>query len=69
MTPEIGQRGCFAMEDGVVLARCLAEALSESRNEEWKNIEKGLEKYAKERRWRSMALISFALYSRRITAE
>ncbi|XP_043702437.1 monooxygenase 2-like isoform X5 [Telopea speciosissima] len=68
MTPDIGQGGCSALEDGVVLARCLAEALSkESRGEsnfkvedEFNSIKKGLEKFAKERRWRSFELISTA---------
>ncbi|XP_042479190.1 monooxygenase 2-like [Macadamia integrifolia] len=72
MTPDIGQGGCAALEDGVVLARCLAEALpKESRREsnlrvedkeddEFNRIKKGLEKFAKERRWRSFELISTA---------
>ncbi|CAK7329463.1 unnamed protein product [Dovyalis caffra] len=68
MTPEIGQGGCSALEDGVVLARCLAEALNkklsvetqDKEKEEYKRIEMGLKKYAKERRWRSFDLISTA---------
>lgn len=72
MTPDIGQGGCAALEDGVVLARCLGEALlRSSRNEtkdkageegkeEYERIETGLKKYATERRWRSFDLISTA---------
>ncbi|CAK7329464.1 unnamed protein product [Dovyalis caffra] len=68
MTPDIGQGGCSALEDGVVLARCLAEALKkrpnveaqEGEKEENKRIEMGLKKYAAERRWRSFELISIA---------
>ncbi|XP_059451373.1 monooxygenase 2-like isoform X2 [Corylus avellana] len=68
MTPDIGQGGCAALEDGVVLARCLAEALLKepsgeklAEKEEYKRrIEMGLKKYAKERRWRSIELISTA---------
>ncbi|KAG5542914.1 hypothetical protein RHGRI_015863 [Rhododendron griersonianum] len=67
MTPHIGQGGCSALEDGVVLARCLAEALLkkprneiQNEEEEYARIEKGLEKFAKERRWRSFSLISAA---------
>ncbi|XVE48831.1 hypothetical protein DITRI_Ditri01bG0034000 [Diplodiscus trichospermus] len=70
MTPYIGQGGCSAMEDGVILARCLAEALQkpdgknkENENEEeeeHKRIESGLKKYAKERRWRSFNLVATA---------
>lgn len=66
MTPEIGQGGCCALEDAVVLARCLAEALSreEGRNikeeEQYKRIEEGLKKYADERRWRCIDLVTTA---------
>ena len=71
MTPDIGQGGCSALEDGVVLVRCLAEALlkapskekkekSEEEKDEYKMIEMGLTKYAKERKWRSFELISTA---------
>uniref|UniRef100_A0A2P2KE27 FAD-binding domain-containing protein n=2 Tax=Rhizophora mucronata TaxID=61149 RepID=A0A2P2KE27_RHIMU len=69
MTPDIGQGGCSALEDGIVLARCLAEALKKSPCKEtggekdkegYKRFEMGLKKYAKERRWRSVELISTA---------
>lgn len=71
MTPDLGQGGCAALEDGVVLARCLGEALLKSKGqkgkakgeegeEEYNNIEKGLKKYASERRWRSFDLIATA---------
>jgi 2-polyprenyl-6-methoxyphenol hydroxylase-like FAD-dependent oxidoreductase len=65
MTPDLGQGGCCALEDGVVLARCLAEALSkkpkeEEEEEKYKRIEEGLKKYANERRWRCIDLITTA---------
>ncbi|KAF6159025.1 hypothetical protein GIB67_022180 [Kingdonia uniflora] len=68
MTPDIGQGACSALEDGIILARCLAEALcripSDSEDvgieEESRRIKKGLEKFGKERRWRSFELISTA---------
>ncbi|PRQ24999.1 putative FAD-binding domain, FAD/NAD(P)-binding domain-containing protein [Rosa chinensis] len=71
MTPDIAQGGCAALEDGVVLARCLGEALLKNRRqeirnegeqgkEEYKMIERGLNKYASERKWRSFDLISAA---------
>ncbi|KAI6701025.1 hypothetical protein NL676_015349 [Syzygium grande] len=64
MTPDLGQGGCAALEDGVVLARCLGEALREKQGmgseEEYKRIEMGLQSYAKERRWRAFELISTA---------
>ncbi|XP_062081571.1 monooxygenase 2-like [Humulus lupulus] len=67
MTPDLGQGGCSALEDGVVLARCLGEVLlrnsskkSENLEEEYKNIEMGLKKYASERQWRSFDLVATA---------
>ncbi|KAF8013428.1 hypothetical protein BT93_I1318 [Corymbia citriodora subsp. variegata] len=62
-TPDIGQGGCAALEDGVILARCLGEAMRDKqgiRSEEYKRIEMGLKNYAKERRWRAFELISTA---------
>ncbi|WJX15289.1 hypothetical protein P8452_05450 [Trifolium repens] len=61
MTPDIGQGGCCALEDGVVLARCLSEAFSKKpmeEEEQYKRIEEGLKKYANERRWRCIDLIT-----------
>jgi 2-polyprenyl-6-methoxyphenol hydroxylase-like FAD-dependent oxidoreductase len=62
MAPYLAQGGCCALEDGVVLARCLGEAFSkkpkEEVEEEYKRIEEGLKKYAKERRWRCVDLIT-----------
>ncbi|KAK3412747.1 hypothetical protein EUGRSUZ_I01445 [Eucalyptus grandis] len=64
MTPDIGQGACSALEDGIVLARCLGEALRDkqgmSSEEEYRRIEIGLKSYAKERRWRAFKLISTA---------
>ncbi|XP_058219899.1 monooxygenase 2-like [Rhododendron vialii] len=67
MTPNIGQGSGSALEEGVVLAKCLAEALLkkprneiQNEEEEYGRIKKGLEKFAKERRWRSFSLISAA---------
>ncbi|XP_058768432.1 monooxygenase 2-like isoform X2 [Vicia villosa] len=61
MAPDLAQGGCSALEDGVVLARCLAEAFSKNQmegEEEYKIIETCLKKYAKERRWRCIDLIT-----------
>ncbi|TMW86425.1 hypothetical protein EJD97_021398 [Solanum chilense] len=67
MTPDLGQGGCSALEDSVVIAKCLAEALikpiTEQEDDESMRIRKGLEKYAKERRWRSFTFISAAYLS------
>ncbi|KAJ8531324.1 hypothetical protein K7X08_026758 [Anisodus acutangulus] len=71
MTPDLGQGGCSALEDSVVIAKCLGEALIkpitdgriEQEDEEFMKIRKGLEKYAKERRWRSFIFISAAYLS------
>ncbi|KAK7838698.1 monooxygenase 3 [Quercus suber] len=70
MTPNIGQGACSALEDGIVLARCLARALLtkeqsgeskekvDSESEQFKKIEMRLKNYAKERRWRRIVLIT-----------
>ncbi|EPS73288.1 hypothetical protein M569_01468, partial [Genlisea aurea] len=55
MTPDIGQGACAALEDSVVLARCLGRAVDK--------YDVGLEKFAKERRWRSIKVISLAYVS------
>ncbi|KAJ0009942.1 hypothetical protein Pint_33983 [Pistacia integerrima] len=71
MTPDIGQGGCSTLEDGVVLARYIAEALTKKPSgqtkertgedeEKFKKIEMGLKRYAKERRWRIFELICTA---------
>ncbi|XVF45563.1 hypothetical protein PTKIN_Ptkin02bG0216100 [Pterospermum kingtungense] len=68
MTPDLGQGGCSALEDGIVLARCLGEALlkpgkkikdeADDEEKEYKRIEMGLKKFAQQRRWRGIDLIS-----------
>ncbi|XP_020581655.1 uncharacterized protein LOC110025490 [Phalaenopsis equestris] len=65
MTPDIGQGGCSALEDAIVLARSLGEALlagkhCKTEEEEYGIIEKSLGKYARMRRWRSFDLIATA---------
>ncbi|KAL0432325.1 UNVERIFIED_CONTAM: Monooxygenase 2 [Sesamum latifolium] len=67
MTPDIGQGGCSALEDSIILARCLAETLlgkqtcnDKEKDEDYVRLEKGLGKYSRERRWRSFSLISTA---------
>ncbi|XP_069148733.1 monooxygenase 2-like [Solanum lycopersicum] len=67
MTPDFGQGVCSALEDSVVIAKCLGEAfikpITEQENDESMKIRKGLEKYAKERRWRNFTFISAAYLS------
>ncbi|XP_021773124.1 uncharacterized protein LOC110737063 [Chenopodium quinoa] len=66
MTPDLGQGGCSALEDGVILGRCLADVLleksscQEKQNDEneYERIKRGLNDYAKKRRWRALDLIS-----------
>uniref|UniRef100_A0A453ISS7 FAD-binding domain-containing protein n=1 Tax=Aegilops tauschii subsp. strangulata TaxID=200361 RepID=A0A453ISS7_AEGTS len=61
MTPDLGQGGCSALEDGVILARCLGDAVlgAEAGTEE-ERIESGLREYAGMRRWRSVQLVGAA---------
>lgn len=61
MTPDIGQGGCAALEDGVVLARCLGEAFLAPKDAklelEHERIRMAVDKYVKERKWRCFKLI------------
>lgn len=54
MTPDLGQGGCMALEDSVILARYLSDSVYTG------NIEKGMEKFAKDRRWRCAEVITRA---------
>ncbi|KAL6649238.1 hypothetical protein ACP70R_013462 [Stipagrostis hirtigluma subsp. patula] len=59
MTPDLGQGGCSALEDAVVLARCLGEAvLGEGGGTERERIQAGLSEYARIRRWRGVELVA-----------
>lgn len=61
MTPDVGQGACSSVEDGIVLARCLGQALLESdKLDEYERIQLGLKNYAKERRWRAFSLVATA---------
>ncbi|GMH02946.1 hypothetical protein Nepgr_004785 [Nepenthes gracilis] len=67
MTPDLGQGACSALEDGVILARCLGEAFNKrsteekySEQKEYEMIKISLKKYAKERRWRGFDLVTTA---------
>ncbi|KAL5714896.1 hypothetical protein ACHQM5_016798 [Ranunculus cassubicifolius] len=67
MTPDLAQGGCAALEDGIVLARCLGEVFltketkeNVDEEEEYMRIEKALKKFADERKWRSLRLIATA---------
>ncbi|KAH0452917.1 hypothetical protein IEQ34_017241 [Dendrobium chrysotoxum] len=51
-TPDLGQGGCMALEDAVVLARCLAHAKSP------KEVEESLGRYVAERRWRAARVVA-----------
>ncbi|KAJ4803190.1 FAD/NAD(P)-binding oxidoreductase family protein [Rhynchospora pubera] len=54
MTPDLGQGGCIALEDSVILSRCLSEAVHHGK------IEEGLEKFVKIRRWRCAKVVLIA---------
>jgi 2-polyprenyl-6-methoxyphenol hydroxylase-like FAD-dependent oxidoreductase len=54
-TPDLAQGACAALEDAVVLARCLGDAIIGDGSE---GVEAALRKYAGIRRWRSFQLIA-----------
>ncbi|CAI0408003.1 unnamed protein product [Linum tenue] len=63
MTSDVGQGANMALEDGVILARRLAEALLPRKADEegeFERIRSGLSKFGEERRWRSFVMITTA---------
>lgn len=70
MTPDIGQGGCSALEDSVVLAKCIGGSFlklpkrvtgeEEDDAEMAATINKGMENFAKARKWRSFSLVTAA---------
>ncbi|GLJ54864.1 hypothetical protein SUGI_1178200 [Cryptomeria japonica] len=60
MTPDLAQGGCCALEDAIVLARCLAESLNGRNNtdNEGQIVEEALKTYVDERKWRWVWLVS-----------
>ncbi|XP_047084485.1 monooxygenase 2-like [Lolium rigidum] len=58
-TPDLAQGACTALEDGVVLARCLGDAMAaDGAGEEKERIEVALRRYGGIRRWRSAQVIA-----------
>ena len=71
MTPDLGQGGCAALEDAVVLARCLAQAFKENDNgdakeDKYARVKFGLENYVAERKWRDFDLVFTSYFFGRI---
>lgn len=71
MTPDIGQGGCSALEDSVVLAKCIGESflkrpkrIRNDREEDDAEIasalNEGVDEFAKVRKWRSFSLVAAA---------
>ncbi|XP_030517160.2 monooxygenase 2-like [Rhodamnia argentea] len=63
MTPDLGQGGCLALEDAVVLGRHIGSSMSKRGEIEMRNIGSALESYTRERRWRAAALITASFLS------
>lgn len=63
MTPNLGQGGCSALEESVVLARLLSGAFKGGdEEEESRRIRKAMGEFGRERRWRSFDLIASAYF-------
>lgn len=59
MGPYMGQGAASALEDGVVLARCLAQGMRDANGGNWQlqaKVGKALDKYVRERRMRVIRL-------------
>ncbi|XP_057805929.1 monooxygenase 2-like [Salvia miltiorrhiza] len=66
MTPDLGQGGCSALEESVVLAKLLAGAFKAGEGgdheEECRRIREALGEFARGRRWRSFDLVATAYF-------
>uniref|UniRef100_A0A2N9HJC5 FAD-binding domain-containing protein n=1 Tax=Fagus sylvatica TaxID=28930 RepID=A0A2N9HJC5_FAGSY len=59
MTPDLGQGGCLALEDAVVLGRHIGDLIIRNKKlVAGDQMAEALEKYVKERRWRAAGLIT-----------
>ncbi|XXG64670.1 hypothetical protein AAC387_Pa05g2558 [Persea americana] len=58
MTPDLGQGGCAALEDAVVLSRHIGSSCIKDGGIRSKGIKEALEGYVYERRWRAAGLIT-----------
>ncbi|KAL9228012.1 hypothetical protein vseg_003636 [Gypsophila vaccaria] len=64
MTPDLGQGGCSSLEDAIVLAKCIGQAMTQGETKTSKTrlqkenvlISSALRRYARERRWRVISL-------------
>ncbi|KAG9444266.1 hypothetical protein H6P81_015606 [Aristolochia fimbriata] len=65
MTPDLGQGGCMALEDAVVLGRNMGKLRRADGSVEWGRIGEALGVYAKERRWRVAGVVAGAYFSGR----
>ena len=63
MTPDLGQGGCAALEDAVVLSRHIGNSFIKDGGIRPKGIKEALEGYVYERRWRAAGLITGAYIS------
>ncbi|KAE8786763.1 3-hydroxybenzoate 6-hydroxylase 1 [Hordeum vulgare] len=60
-TPDLAQGACTALEDGVVLARCLGDAIvGAGSGEQRERVVEALRRYAGIRRWRSAQVIAMS---------
>ncbi|KAJ8769628.1 hypothetical protein K2173_005231 [Erythroxylum novogranatense] len=66
MTPDLGQGGCSALEDAVVLGRHIGNSLIENGRLAPKDVVRALDGYVRERRWRAAALITASYISGRV---
>ncbi|KAI6699746.1 hypothetical protein NL676_014070 [Syzygium grande] len=63
MTPDLGQGGCLALEDAVVLGRHIGSSISKRGELETRHVGFALKSYVRERRWRAATLITASFLS------
>ncbi|PKI58595.1 hypothetical protein CRG98_020984 [Punica granatum] len=62
-TPDLGQGGCMALEDAVVLGRHIGNSVGPDGKLRPKEVGHALEKYVRERKWRTAWIIAASLLS------
>ncbi|KAK6922871.1 FAD-binding domain [Dillenia turbinata] len=58
MTPELGQGGCAALEDAVVLGRHIGELFLKNKGLVAQEVNSAIKGYVNERRWRAASLVT-----------
>lgn len=63
MTPDLGQGGCCALEDAVILGRCIGNTYLKNRQLVSSEVVEAIDDYVKARRWRVAGVVTASFIS------